>query len=83
MSAPQLAAAAASVMPPATAGQTTAHQGPLLTPPVIAGPIAASSLGGVPFIAINGPVHHFSGKRLTELILGALGQVGVTIEIPE
>ncbi len=40
-------------------------------------------LGGVPFIAINGPVHHYSGKRLTQFILNALGEVGVTIDVPE
>jgi hypothetical protein len=50
---------------------------------VTVGPIAASSLGGVPFIAITGPVHHYSGKRLTQFILNALGEVGVTIDVPE
>ncbi|MDD4865596.1 MAG: hypothetical protein PHQ28_00205 [Mycobacterium sp.] len=57
--------------------------GPSLTPPVISGPIAASSLGGIPFIAINGPIHHFSGQRLAALVRGALEQAGCTIDVPE
>ncbi|OBK38591.1 hypothetical protein A5658_03460 [Mycobacterium sp. 1245111.1] len=62
---------------------TSSGPGPTLSPPVVSGPIAASSLGGIPFIAINGPVHHFSGKRLAQLVVTALDQVGVTIDIPE
>ena len=64
-------------------GEPNLAPGPILSPPVTVGPIAASSLGGIPFIAINGPVHHYSGKRLTQFVLNALGEVGVTIEVPE
>lgn len=76
--------ASRQVMPsPGDTGETALTPGPILSPPVTVGPIAASSLGGVPFIAINGPVHHYSGKRLTQFILNALGEVGVTIDVPE
>jgi len=69
--------------PQPPAAPESSGPGPTLSPPVISGPIAASSLGGIPFIAINGPVHHFSGKRLAQLVFGALEQVGVTIDVPE
>lgn len=70
---------------PGTTGTDEAHltAGPVLSPPVTVGPVAASSLGGIPFIAINSPVHHYSGKRLTQFILNALDEVGVTIDVPE
>ena len=57
--------------------------GPVLTPPVTVGPITASSLGGIPFIAVTGPVNQFSGKRLTQFLMAALDESGLTIEPPE
>ncbi|GAB4973896.1 hypothetical protein BB737_04920 [Mycobacterium avium subsp. hominissuis] len=57
--------------------------GPVLTPPVSAGPITASSLGGVPFLAVTGPVSHFSGNRLVHFVMSALNEAGLTIEPPQ
>lgn len=77
-------AAPASAAPPATAASGDGSaQGLLPAPPVICGPIAASSLGGIPFIAINSPLHLYSGKRVTEWVLEALDRVDVTIKVPE
>ncbi|RAV04393.1 hypothetical protein DQP56_00820 [Mycolicibacter senuensis] len=55
----------------------------MLAPPVSAGPITASCLGGVPFIGIQGPVDHFSGKRLAQCVRTALTELGLTIDPPE
>jgi len=54
-----------------------------LTPPVTYGPVAVSSLGGIPLIGITGPIHHFSGRKLRAMILKALTDAGLTIDIPE
>ncbi|MBU8840224.1 MULTISPECIES: hypothetical protein [Mycobacteriaceae] len=73
---PEASASPAAAAAPADGGAT-------LTPPVIVGPIAVSSFGGIPMIGINGPIHHFSGGRLRALIMKALAEAGLTIEIPE
>ncbi len=57
--------------------------GPALTPPVIFGPVAVSSLGGIPLVGINGPIHHFSGGKLRAMIMKALTDAGLTVELPE
>lgn len=53
------------------------------TPPVICGPIAVSSLGGIPLVGINGPIHHFSGGKLRAMIMKAFSDAGLTIDLPE
>ncbi len=64
-------------------GQPDRRQSPELSAPVQVGPIAASSYGGIAFIAIKGSIHQFSGKRLATMVMSALNEAGVTIEIPE
>lgn len=64
-------------------GVSTGGGVPVLTPPVTAGPVTASSLGGVPFIALAGPVSHYSGKRLRKFVMEALTEAGLTIEVSE
>ena len=59
------------------------RQSPELSAPVEVGPIAASSYGGIAFIAIKGPITQFSGKRLATMVMSALDEAGVTIAIPE
>ncbi len=54
-----------------------------LTAPVVVGPVAVTSLGGIPVIALNGPIHHFSGNRLKKMIFQALTEAGLTIDIPD
>lgn len=67
--------------PVAAAAQTEA--GLALTPPVTHGPVAVSSLGGIPLIGINGPIHHVSGRKLRAMIMKALTDAGLTIDLPE
>ncbi|MEB3052115.1 hypothetical protein KV112_20600 [Mycolicibacter sp. MYC123] len=64
------------------AGGPEMVDGPVLALPVTAGPITASSLGGVPFIGIRGSVDHFSGKRLAQYVRAALTELGLTIDPP-
>lgn len=47
------------------------------------GPVAVSSLGGIPFIGIRGPIHQYSGKRMAAMVMRALTEAGLTIEIPD
>lgn len=68
---------------PVAASAAPQDAGLILTPPVIYGPVAVSSLGGIPLIGINGPIHHFSGGRLRAMILKALDEAGLTVDIPE
>lgn len=56
---------------------------PVVTPPASYGPIRASSVNGVPFIAVKGPVNHYSGKRLSEAVMAALTQAQLTIPLPD
>jgi hypothetical protein len=67
---------------PAVAGDPSAGA-QALNRPVVVGPIAVSSMDGIPLIAIVGPIHHYSGKRLRALLMQALSEAGLTIEIPE
>lgn len=80
-SGPELASS--QTIPPPAASDTPTNPGPTLAAPVTYGPITASSLGGIPFIAITSPVHHHSGRRLAEFVRGALDQLGLTIDVPE
>jgi hypothetical protein len=83
MTAPGPEVASAQTLPPPPAQDAPADSGPVLAPPVTCGPIAASSLGGIPFISVNSPVHHHSGKRLAQFVLGALRELDLTIDVPE
>lgn len=69
-----LASPVAAVAPP---------EGLALTPPVTYGPVAVSSLGGIPLIGITGPIHHFSGRKLRAMIMKALTDAGLTVDLPE
>lgn len=71
------AVAAPAPRPPGDEGQPTP---PLLTAPITVGPITVATYGGVPMIAINGPFHHFSGKRLSAMIMKCFEQAGLTID---
>ncbi len=65
------------------AGNPVGESSETLTAPVVVGPVAVSSLGGIPLIALTGPIRHFSGDRLRLLIFQALTEAGLTIDIPD
>jgi len=65
------------------AAAASSEPGASFTPPVKVGPVAVTSLSGIPLIGINGPIHHFSGGRLRALLMKALDEAGLTVEIPE
>lgn len=69
--------------PPQAGGQAQASAVPEFSPPAQVGPVAASSFGGIPLVAINGPIHQYSGKRLAAIVMAALTEVGATIDLPE
>ncbi|WP_396909983.1 hypothetical protein [Mycolicibacterium sp.] len=84
MSGTGLEAAAATfaqsqLSPPPSPAPTSAQ----LSSPVAVGPVAVSSLGGIPFIGIRGPIHQYSGKRMAAMVIRALTEAGLTIEIPD
>ncbi|MEB3022966.1 MULTISPECIES: hypothetical protein [Mycolicibacter] len=56
---------------------------PAVAPLVTAGPIIASSLGGVPFIGVQGRIDHFSGPKLAQFIRTALTKLDLAIDPPD
>ncbi|AOS95053.1 hypothetical protein AN480_28965 (plasmid) [Mycobacterium intracellulare subsp. chimaera] len=68
---------------PRTLDAKTQARGPVLTPPVTAGPITVASLGGVPIVHVTGQVSHFSGSRLVQFVMSALTEAGLTTDPPQ
>lgn len=68
---------------PRTLDAEAQARGPVLTPPVTAGPITAASLGGIPIVHVTGQISHFSGSRLVQFVMSALTEAGLTTDPPQ
>jgi len=56
---------------------------PLITAPVAVESLAVASVGGVPLIAFTESIEHYSGRRLTKLIMDGYGAAGFAINPPQ